>query len=195
MTSAHGGRVFQGSTTLGAAASIAGSFHKTHERKNDTQLERDGECRFQRDSTTDALATTVVSYYFADAGRVCMFPCVQGPSTPAHPQPATRVRFGRTDRRTSRSAAATDGVRPRRTLSWTPGPAAASRNLSVPGGQSLGPLGPPGQPRPAAGVRLGWTYLWSYVRAQRTCVADCGRAGVESPCTHGNIRTRPAPAK
>jgi hypothetical protein len=70
--------------------------------KNDTRLDHDGECRSQRDTATDALATTEVSSYFADAGRVRMFPCVHGLSTPARPQPATRVRFKRTDRQTFR---------------------------------------------------------------------------------------------
>jgi hypothetical protein len=46
--------------------------------KNDTRLGHNGECRSQRDTTTDALATSEVSSYFADAGRVRMFPCVPG---------------------------------------------------------------------------------------------------------------------
>jgi hypothetical protein len=69
--------------------------------KNDTRPGHDGECRSQPDSTTDALATTRVSSHFADARRARMFPCVHGLSTPARPQPATRVRFRRTGRQTS----------------------------------------------------------------------------------------------
>jgi hypothetical protein len=69
---------FDGQPPSEAAAPTWSSPIKTMRGKNDTRPGHVGECRSQGDIATDALATTGVSSYFADAGRVRMLPCVQG---------------------------------------------------------------------------------------------------------------------
>jgi hypothetical protein len=92
---------------------------------------------------------------------------------------ATRVRFGRTDRRPSRSTAVTD-----------------PRQVSVPGGHARGlpaRLRPPAPVPPGRTVppdrQVGPSHRHRWVSPPR------GHAGVHSPCTHGSIRARLASAK
>jgi hypothetical protein len=136
--------------------------------KDDTRRGYDGGCRSQRDSATDALATT-------------------GGSRPTSP--------ARDECVCSRACRALDPP----TLS------ALSRTVSLLAGHPPFPRGSgvSGRSRPAdrhdrANIR---SYGMSRAGAVVMSVGSghvsgaAGRAGVEGPCTHGNIRTRPAPAK
>jgi hypothetical protein len=101
--------------------------------KNDTRLAHGGECRSQRDTATDALATTGVSSYFADARRVRMVPCVRGLSTPARP-------------------AACDGCPLHADTPATRGPTTGGpQRVSASDGPSAARVSPP---RPATSVRI-----------------------------------------